>query len=137
MTEVQKILTMIETVDTNDTAVLKDIDRRVECYVLHDYLEYNEEDGGVCVKDYDYKNLPKCPDLKTKFTTSRDDLKAIRPDGWQFDNLCVSFLTKYECLSSKFGTYSSRRISSPSLPNEELAELHAIIQSIEFDRGQK
>lgn len=87
-----------------------------------------------------------------RFTRSRDALKAIRPDGWGFRiDTKVTFvrsdLTLCDCsawppkqlekiISDRDGDSVSNVLESTSLKTEELAELHAIIQAIAYERGE-
>lgn len=122
------ILKMIETVSPDDTAKLDEIDARVDCYKWgYDFHDVNSVEG--CFVSYFHKGpLPedKYGNLSQKYTRSRDALKAIRPEGWWF-GICGA----YWC---DFGKKLDERKPTPELPTEELAELHAIIQAIEYER---
>lgn len=71
-----------------------------------------------------------------KFVSSRDALKAIRPEGWAFDHIALTDgdinIFGYSCLA--YHRDFDRLIESPDTLTEELAELHAIIQAIEYER---
>lgn len=140
MAEAKKILEMIESVDVDDSDKLDEIDARVWCLL--------NSANFVQMVNIGYFQYNHCPDGEVryratkKYTRSRDDLKAIRPDGcfvsikgsndipspekW----FCHLFHVKDE---KKEGYY----VTSPNLPTEELAELHAIIQAIEWERNKE
>lgn len=111
MKDHETILKMIEEVDPNDTAKLDEIDRLVDEY------EWN----GVSQLLY-----------PPQYTRSRDALKEIRPNGWVFTITsgneplvwCLKNGVQIKAVVNEFTT-------------EELAELHAIIQSIAYERGEK
>jgi len=72
---------------------------------------------------------------KFKYTRSRDALKDIRPEGWTPTKLMGNVINKLW----SFGLYhwpSNTSTVQTSLPTEELAELHAIIQAIDYERSQ-
>lgn len=106
-----EILKMIETVDPADTAKLDEIDARV--------LEYINANGII----HRWSS-------RLKYTRSRDALKAIRPEGWTYS---CGFVGHARLCSVKRGA----AFHAEKLPSEELAELHAIIQAIEYERGIK
>lgn len=123
MITAQKILKMIENVSLNDTAKMDEIDD-----LVHEYMT------GV-FPNRDYNRVKK-------YTRSRDALKAIRPDVWV---LTTSYITGYD--HSKInGYHATMRKNGDSLQalhysdslyaheTEELAELHAIIQAIDYER---
>lgn len=66
------------------------------------------------------------------YTRSRDALKAIRPDGWRFEFKWVSSGTIFYYSAQR----KNKTFISAAMPTEELAELHAIIQAIERERGE-
>jgi hypothetical protein len=127
------ILALIETVAPDDTAKLDEIDARVHCYLgnmtFTDMLPPDFGDSPV----YLAKSSETCHvriSGSSKYTRSRDALKAIRPKGWAFD-IC----------DYGHGAFVELRKLEPSLfenlmplPTEELAELHAIIQAVEWER---
>src|SRR5262249_23630579 len=71
-----------------------------------------------------------------KYTRSRDALKAIRPEGWFIGNMREYASREFMC-----GLYqrssAEMEIVSGDLPTEELAELHAIVQAIEYERRNR
>jgi hypothetical protein len=121
-TQAETILKMIETVDPTDTAKLDEIDARVAEYtqdqdcedphIFQDYLDFRKH--GFDVPFY---------------TRSRDALRAIRPERWQFE--IRQYPKDWRCSVGKGGFM--KRVGS-SAETEELAELHAIIQAMEFER---
>ncbi|PSL23496.1 hypothetical protein [Dyadobacter jiangsuensis] len=142
MIEAETILRLIETVDPNDTEKLDEIDARVYCYVRPEEFSYvsmsDNTDKDYCCYSFIAKYLgPKekfvgldMSRLIIRYTRSREELKAIRPDGvkWIRTTFCVDM-----------GSISSIHIGSTIidagvLPTEELSELHAIIQAIDYER---
>ena len=129
MTTSDEILKMIETVDPSDEEVLDEIDARVWCFLNN--KKYKSHESGY-VK-FMVINGNTYFDVK-EYTRSRDALKAIRPEGWKFEIYCwgngnrISFFRKKEDRYINFYT--------ETLPTEELAELHAIIQAIAYERQQ-
>ena len=68
------------------------------------------------------------------YTHSRDALKQARPEGWEVvQEACmgnkVEFTLFQQWALADTGDYDSIKFTSPQLPTEELAELHAIIQA--------
>jgi hypothetical protein len=134
----KETLQMIETVSPDDTAKLDVIDARVWCW-LNGKNFY--KDGNLnCwwdesrVSPWQARWLVEyLEDENWRYTRSRDALKAIRPEGWQF---CV---TNYDDGQAEIITYHAGElvgeIGQKWLPTEELAELHAIIQAIEYERN--
>ena len=116
------ILKLIENVDPEDSAALDEIDYRVFKFI-----------HGRAV-----------PNRARRYTTSRDALKSIRPEGYTI--WCLEgpnpLLTKeksaagWHCSLLKEAQWSSPHVDSEFLPTEELAELHAILQAIEYERGE-
>lgn len=138
----EKILQMIEQVKPDDTAMLDEIDARVWCFVNKaELIEYpktlkKRNDEGVNI----YRNLLRArtkryPEGFTEYlvyyTRSRDALKAIRPDGWWV--AIVDQETAYIYKEDKDLHFASY------IPNgtEELAELHAILKAIAYERGKE
>lgn len=132
---ITELLKMIEEVDPLDTEKLDEIDVRVWCCLtsppasLENFMEWRKKDKETTISDILY-NSPE-----RKYTRSRDALKAIRPDGWQ-----VSITGPYR---NENGSYAMLniweigeeiQIDTPTLPTEELAELHAILQAINYER---
>ncbi|MDP9196108.1 MAG: hypothetical protein M3O22_04975 [Pseudomonadota bacterium] len=109
--QAQKILDLIEAVDPEDTEKLDEIDRLVREYV---------------------NLLDEWPPEFPEYTRSRNALKAIRPEGyWPIKLFKDGHVFRFELTNG-------RKIpSSAWLPTEELAELHAIIQAIAHEMGQK
>jgi hypothetical protein len=155
----KQILTLIESVDPSDTAKLDEIEARVceylggfsyfqskhGCYSVtvkgDEYSKYWPHSGaydGYCQHTGKKKKFPEafpysqfkydghleCPE----YTRSRDALKAIRPEGWDF-----TISTQYKICWGQKG--QDKTLNYVWSKTEELAELHAIIQAIEYDRG--
>ena len=128
MSEAQTILTMIEAVSPDDTDTLDEIDARVDCLV--NGLENNCKPFVKPVFGTRVLAL-----TARKYTRSRDALKAIRPEGFK-----VEIFSANARWSVYFTTHWNRnrqcQFKALDLPTEELAELHAIIQAIEWERNQ-
>lgn len=136
MTEAATILKMIETVSPDDQKALDEIDAAVSKYLtgkLHKVYEPNPETTFILTMN----DKNEVTGIGDKYTRSRDALKAIRPEGWVFrmhidkDEGCV-------CDMWKEWQYSETRIHTgshgASKCTEELAELQAIIQAINYER---
>lgn len=154
MAEAQTILKMIEEAAPDDTDTLDEIDARVWCFLNN--IPWSRigrsYDDAPYAEEWFYFDKLKSPfnrtkGLSTKYTRSRDALKSIRPEGWVFNSRSVRGFDPY---SYKFTTSGFKpvwdrekqiredihHIYKPglSLPTEELAELHAIIQAIDYER---
>jgi len=132
---ITELLKMIEEVDPSDTAKLDEIDARVWCYLglsaePFKKLKYSSFIGRYW---YDHSiNDKGCRQIPPFYTRSRDALKAIRPDGWYID---INEYEKTTAFLTEFGG-GFRQTKKVELPTEELAELHAILQALAYDRGQ-
>lgn len=127
-----EILKLIETVDPEDSETLDEIDARVWCWI--EGLEYETKmhtrDGlhiypktGSTLKGWLYND--------EKYTRSRDTLKSIRPEGCPV----VKVRKVYQnCGCEIYNHGWDKSFVSAPLPTEELAELHAIIQAIQWSR---
>jgi len=115
-----ELLKMIEEVDPADTAKLDEIDARVCDFI---------EPGSVKRhKKYSLFGVPAC-------TRSRDALKAIRPP---YKHIYMTIEKDdsdlWYCVIENAGA-TDYVFTSPNLITEELAELHAIIQAIAYERA--
>lgn len=121
MNSYQIILKLIEVVDPSDTANLDNIDTFV--HILINDIAGNE------------KYIPP-----RQYTRNRDALKAIRPEGWWFEccKICDGTYMA-ELHDDRYCTDDDEGITVKAWyrQNEELAELHAIIQAIAYERGSK
>lgn len=144
------ILKMIEEVSPDDAKRLDEIEARVWCYAEN--KEWPLEFKGMGVAPETGKSevfltsdgsspggegMVRLADIP-KYTRSRDALKAIRPGGWLCGRLSNQTLgeiwdgtAKYQWSLYRPGT--GIHVGSPVFPTEELAELHAIIQAIEYE----
>lgn len=130
MSDAQTILKMIETVSPDDKAKLDEIDARVGFYLgehknLEDYYRGKDQDAKIEHAVF-WGHI-------TKYTRSRDALKAIRPEGWTFAIDASAPESGIEVMFWK-GKFQAEIVSD--CKTEELAELHAIIQAIEYERSQ-
>jgi hypothetical protein len=129
MRAAQELLKMIETADPSDTAKLDEIDWAVMQF-LYPELKLHVVEGLIYSHDGTH--------IRREFyARSRDALKEIRPQGYQWQHLTYDngqYSTRAEVCPV---TDKSIVLSSPRfLPTEELAELHAIIQAIDYERRQ-
>ena len=121
MTDAKTILEMIEKIEPTDWYELEKIDEKVYLYTDDKRVDVN---GFWGIKPY---------------TRSRDALKSIRPPGWvfnmrwQFDQETRELLCEYSAFDS---SCSLNRVGGFLSESEELAELHAIVQAIEFERSK-
>lgn len=146
----EQILKMIESVDSSDTAKLDEIDARVWCWWQGncEYLSHRSSElFGAVVKFRQIEESIEYPaghehveSNVPKYTRSRDALKGIRPEGWRWvvgtNNICGDYESTAQFHCSLFnGNYEVEYVQD--FPTEELAELHAIIQAIEYERTAK
>jgi regulator of replication initiation timing len=127
-----EILQMIEEVSPDDTAKLDEIDARVIAYlhewnadeVIEDYRDTKTADNHYWQNNY------------KEYTRSRDALKTIRPEGW---HVCGHYALA-TALGYAFTLFRHKDNSGHSvtgvgmIKTEELAELHAIISAIAWER---
>lgn len=135
MNEHELILKLIEEVDPADTAKLDEIDARVWCWLRKDE-EFKQFEGSWIRCQSGMKYLK--PFGSAKYTRSRDQIKAIRPEGWAFDMGGFSGGEAfYEIHKIDENGNPKHTIFTPVMGVEELAELHAIIQAEAYERSQK
>lgn len=162
---VETILKMIKEVSPDDTAKLDEIDARTHEYLgywswwisKHDCFKIaiKGSDGpdfsfpshgfysGYCPETGKKKKIPKqfpyadvkyeigCPE----YTRSRDALKAVRPE-WYFIRAGGDWRSTGEFYCLIYSTQVVPQFYVDHAPTEELAELHAIIQAIAYERKQ-
>jgi len=142
MTDADAILKLIESADPNDSAALDEIDARVWVYVVEPCLKFSHFDGChphyFCERGKGPYKLGGSGSKAPRYTRSRDALKSIRPKEWLFDVYRETFEDKWNCKIWTTGQEFDEKYPSLArkLPTEELAELHAIIQAIQHERGQ-
>lgn len=142
----EKILRLIETAVPGDATILEEIDDRVLCYIAQAELlpiGTSDNPGFPLMRWSDGTTtiLPPRP----SYTSSRDALKMIRPNGFVFDMTCR--VGGYDCLAydnregmplwKSYEDWIGGAGNQYLIPTEELAELHAIIQAIEYERTHK
>lgn len=110
------LLKLIETVNPDDTVVLDEIDRKVRRFIFG--------------RQKDFIHPPQ-------YTRSRDALKIIRPDGWFWNAGHNESNSGGLFAFSMYSFTNSPVLTSPDLPTEELAELHVIIQAIQWERDNE
>lgn len=146
--EAQTILKMIEEVSPDDTEKMDEIDARVWCFVN---LRDPESDCWIGGEKKNQWQAAYMYHDSMEYTRSRDALKAIRPDGWEFqadvrfacDIKPEGVLYRFWAMLPDWAKWNPvdnrwiQNIESPKLPTEELAELHAIIQAIDYERKNK
>ena len=144
-----KILELIEGVDVDDTETLDEIDARVDCWLHNNEFRcidtngwfeyvYHRCDAGNCIKA-DVKEI-------VQYSRDRNALKAIRPNDFMYyqisHELDLCFHNSETGEAKTCDMYNvivdipEIKIKTPWLPTEELAELHAIIQTIAWERSQ-
>ncbi len=140
MTEAKKILEMVENVSPDDTDTLDEIDALSTIYALGWRRKIDKSNS-----DAEYWESPRCEGIyfssPKSFTRSRDALKSIRPtigstmnSGFLYE-LISTVSSDWVCsLKTSVHDELSTTFESKILPTEELAELHAIIQAIEWTR---
>lgn len=109
------ILRMIENVSPDDAGKMDEIDARVAEY-LH----------GL-----DKVVIGTPP----PYTRSRNALKGIRTNWWYPRVDITPNGNYYASMVDKSVKIRHTEFNTPFLPTEELAELHAIIQAIAYERG--
>ena len=128
MQDYQELLKLIEEVDQKDTVAMDKIDRAVCLWLKSPERRKRIENGIVGLY-----HIPK-------YTRSRDALKAIRPEGWLF-NIC-NLAEFFECElfttegDDPFSENAKVITFNGKSATEELAELHAIIQAIAYERNK-
>jgi hypothetical protein len=147
MTEAEKILKLISEVDPKDTEKLLEIEKSVAEYLGYERVEIARGLLGgpnSVMSWYDSDGILKTDRVSHVYTRSRDALKAIRPDGYYF--FIIAHRWSYEkptgywywnCHIEGGGLKDVVDYKSFNAPTEELAELHAIIQAIEYERTNK
>ena len=147
-----KILELIENVDVDDTNVvdmLNEIDCHVYAYLkLHDNFDVHVHKGGKSIT-YRHNSWEKeTPSVLMhlfkdfQYTKSRDLLKSIRPEGWSWyasSNVNMdSFVIHTGFVEATEGQplmHDVEFLGEVVGKTEELAELHAIIQAIAYERA--
>lgn len=156
MTEAETLLKMIEGVDPKDTATLDEIDARFMAWAHIPSDSYKTAKWVVKWEAYEARKISErwAVSLKKedgtlgawwrpkKFTRSRDAIKAVRPEGWQLVRVWWHPKTGFEFSYIKENKNGGINALNPIVrtyggATECLAELHAIIQAIEFNRTQK
>lgn len=144
MGEAKTILGMIETVSPDDTAKLDEIDARVWCWLKKDD-QFKQFEGSWIRCQSGAKYLK--PIGSSEYTRSRDALKAIRPRNCFINIEPRFFCHSHDANFDGMGFYATAVIpkgeveqegfhnfKAALIETEELAELHAIIQAIEWER---
>lgn len=136
--DAKKILILIETAHPEHKARLNEIDARVHAYVHHlEFLRLLHPYRMASSRSY-YGRGRKGNERIWRgpaYTRSRDDLKGIRPKGWHSYAAPAGSDCVFPLFQALAQLPSGRAALSPALPTEELAELHAIIQAIDYTRG--
>lgn len=132
----EHILRMIESVDPADTETLDQIDVLVTEYATPNHFPV-DGNGNPCTWEQQKAFLirngvnPAFP-----FTRSRDALKAIRPEGWELVIRTKDGFVFIEKINDK-DNIPWKLFLSLKRQSEELAELHAIIKAIAYERGEE
>lgn len=143
----QEILRLIESVDHNDSVKMDEIDARVWCF-LNDRAYHGKDGKGRFAYNLHYPLSMRHPRKRInndeRFTRSRDALKRIRPKRMRIYSLGYwrgtnNWFCSYGIFDEKGNgrqIFHPDEIRPPST-TEELAELHAILQAIAYERGEK
>lgn len=132
MTEAETILKLIETVDPSDRAKLDEIDARVWCYLQRiDFGVYGRMNN---TKDNHQFTIDNIQQYSPHYARNRDSLKAIRPNGWVLGSSGFNNIYNVFTVTLIPPEKSFRVDGSVIGYHEELAELHAIIQAIDYER---
>lgn len=141
MTNAKNIIKMIATVNSDDDDGLNLIDAHVYVYlnlfegfrvsihkdgrsITYRHISWKPEDQSVLYHLFD----------KHRYTRSRNLLKSIRPEGWSIYGGFFGKYAEYEAMNITGGKEMITRFNSGDNLLEELAELHVIIQAIEYER---
>lgn len=142
MTPGQEILRLIENIGIPDYKKFAEIDARCNCYIRKlDYVHH--EIGKTGLLSYKYKSEGpgsaygmRWAVSARRFTHSRDDLKHARPVGWIFNTVYYAQEQKFSTAAyhEKVGFMNQVHEGALLHMTEELAELHGIIQAMEYDK---
>jgi hypothetical protein len=124
----ETILRMIEEVDPKDEKALREIDARVHLFIKYPNAELRGIYGNFYSFSYysgEYIVIIQM-DQVLHFTTSRDAIKSIRPDEFHICEGGDDFAT------GRF--INGKSFHADGMATEELAELHATIQAIAYER---
>ena len=128
---IKQMLEMIEDVDPEDTDKLDEIDAMV--HILKCVPSVQEEiiasDGSI--ESWIYYRLKWKDD--PAYTRSLDAIKKIQPNGWMIKEY-ITWVTG-ECYIRLSNGLDGKQLYSKTLPTEELARLHAVLQAIEWERN--
>lgn len=152
MSDAKKILEMINSVDPADAVRLDEIDALCWCYVYkQEYVGHRRIDPvwkTVChVPKHDNENglqvgfkWADCASVAAwakEYTRSRDALKAIRPEGYTLSLNTIVLMANWESYATLTEAGGGYQTKPECLPTEELAELYAVIQCIEYERANR
>lgn len=140
MTTAKELLAMIEAVKPDDEEALNEIDFKFDAYQkeitpLGNYKAWRKRreltysafrEPATSTSEVFYVSAPR-------YSRHRNALKTIRPEGWQL-SIEQRLYGKWVAELTKVLKGSNPALRSPRLPNECLAELHAIIQAIKWER---
>ena len=137
----ETILRMIEEVDPKDEKVLLDINARVWAFMnlTGDFKIHFDGEGRAYYRHNswaaEHQSILRHTFDMPKYTTSRDAIKSIRPDGWMVYDCSQDYVTgvwNYALVSPEHK--SENACYANEMLTEELAELHATIQAIAYER---
>jgi hypothetical protein len=146
VTEAEIILKMIETVDPPDTAKPDEIDALVWYWLRGATFVRVTDDGTVAFCEMGLRGSVINEADFPNYSRSRDALKAIRPEGWMFrvsragifhgpeQKFAFHKWGPWECVADTAHFTITQYQLVAEAPTEELAELHAIIQAIAYER---
>lgn len=132
---VKDILHLIEIVSPDDEAKLNEIDARTHSYLQQEeFVEMTQSTG--CVRHYKVRptvdgdgGFRMCG-YSHLYTRSRDALKSIRPDRFELTEWEYGHEYKFNLIAKIYP-----EVFYGGGASEELAELHCILQAIEYERS--
>lgn len=134
MTEIQKILAMLENVADGDHETMDEIDARVWCVEHQERFDFMDDNGTFFATNKQGKQICFMPDVP-KYTRSIDAQNEIDTSGWDMMVLQVG-AKGVDCLMVRHkNNLSIKTIHVFNLPTEPIARLHAKLQAVEWERG--
>jgi hypothetical protein len=141
--ETNELLNLIAGIDPTDSEFLEIINFKFHVWRLqipvirNEWLHFSPSDwGDFYIFNNHGESLARIPAQQWNVAGSRDALKLHRPEGWDTyayrnwsmkGSIGVAHNNNPRCPVPDCSTYKA-------LPTEELAELHVIIQAINYER---
>lgn len=135
MTEVKRLLVLIESVDPSDTAAMDEIDARVHALCTNKTYKNHKRQDDALINEQNYLELNREGAFYTRckeYSRSKEAQECATPVGWGGFILgdCSEFY------GNLFTCDERERVSfeSPCLPSLLLAGLYVVIQAIQYER---